>query len=100
MTVRIMEHRRNGTSVVSIHGWIEGEDEARELLRVAREAEPPVILDLTELQTADVSGLAALHMLGREGMRLTHASDFIKLLLEPNGFSSPVPAGKSNGGAP
>jgi len=100
VTVRIIEHRRNGTSVVSVHGWIEGEDEARELLRVARKAEPPVVLDLTELQTADGCGLAALNTLASDGVRLTRASDFIKLLLGSNGFSLPVPAGKSNGGAP
>ncbi len=100
VTVRIIEHRRNGTSVVSVHGWIEDEDEARELLRVARDAEPPVVLDLCELQTADGCGLAVLNTLASEGVRLSRASDFIKLLLESNRPKSPVAAGKANGGAP
>ena len=86
--------------MVSVHGWIEGDDEARELLRVVREARAPVVLDLEELRTADASGLTVLTTLAAEGVRLTRASDFIMLLLESNGLSSPVSAGESNGGAP
>ena len=76
-----METRSDDATVVSIHGWIEGDDEARELLRVAREAKAPVILNLEELRTADASGVAALHTLVREGVKLSRASDYIKLLL-------------------
>ncbi len=101
MTVRInTEGRRDGETKVTVHGWIEGDDEARELLRVVRSTQAPVVLDLGELQTADASGLKALKSLAAEGTRLTRASDFIKLLLESNGSTSPVAAGESNGGAP
>ena len=101
MTVRInTEGKRDGETTVTVHGWIEGDDEARELLRVVRDTQAPVVLDLGELQTADASGLKALNTLSAEGARLTHASDFIKLLLESNGPKSPVAAGESNGGAP
>ncbi len=86
--------------MVSVHGWIEGDDEARELLRVVRDEPAPVVLDLEELRTADANGLTVLATLAAEGVRLTRASDFIKLLLESNGFPSPVPAGETNGGAP
>lgn len=86
--------------MISVHGWIEGDDEARELLRVTRDARAPIVLDLEELRTADASGIAALRILAREGARLSGASDFIKLLLESSGLSSPVPTGESNGGAP
>jgi len=101
VTVRInIESNRDGGTMVSVHGWIEGDDEARELLRVVRDMQAPVVLDLGELQTADASGLKVLNTLAAEGTRLTRASDFIKLLLESNGPRSPVAAGESNGGAP
>lgn len=101
VTVRInTEGRRDGETTVSVHGWIEGDDEARELLRVVRDLQVPVVLDLEELQTADTGGLKALKTLSAEGARLTRASDFIKLLLESNGPRSPVAADMSDGGAP
>ncbi len=101
MTVRInTEGKRDGETTVTVHGWIEGDDEARELLRVVRDTQAPVVLDLGELQTADAIGLRALNTLSAEGARLTRASDFIKLLLESNGPTSLVAAGESNGGAP
>ncbi len=100
VTVRInIESSADSPTVVSVHGWIEGDDEARELLRVARDAPAPVVLDLEELRTADTSGLTVLTTLAAEGVKLTRASDFIMLLLESNGLSSPVPAGETNGGA-
>jgi hypothetical protein len=100
VTVRInIESCSDSATVVSVHGWIEGDDEARELLRVTRDAAAPVVLDLEELRTADASGLIVLTTLAAEGVRLTRASDFIKLLLESNGLSSPVSAGETNGGA-
>jgi len=86
--------------MISVHGWLEGDDEARELLRVVRDARTPVVLDLEELRTADASGLAALRTLAYEGVRISGASDFINLLLESNDHSTPVSAGESNGGAP
>jgi hypothetical protein len=86
--------------LVSVHGWMEGDDEARELLRVVNEAQTPVVLDLGELQNSDTSGLVALNTLALKGVRFTRASDFIKLQLESNGHSTPVPGGKTNGGAP
>ncbi len=100
MTVRInIEGNGDGETTVSVHGWIEGDDEARELLRVVRDARPPVVLDLEELRTADASGLTVLTTLAAEGARLTRTSDFIKLLLKSNGFPSQVRAGKTDGGA-
>ena len=101
MTVRInIDDARDGETTVSVHGWIEGDDEARELLRVVRDLQAPVVLDLGELQTADINGQKALNTLAAEGARLTRASDFIKLLLESNGLPSSVATVESNGGAP
>lgn len=101
VTVRInIEGRKEGGTDVRVHGWIEGEDEARELIRVVRNTPAPVVLDLGELQTADTVGLKALNTLASEGARLTQASDFIKLLLKSSGPSSSVETANSNGGAP
>jgi hypothetical protein len=88
------EGRRDGETMVSVHGWIDGDEEARELLKVVRDTRAPVVLDLGELQTADASGLKALNTLAIEGTRLTRASDFIKLLLESNGPQTPVAVGE------
>ena len=97
VTVRInIEGNGDGDTTVSVHGWIEGDDEARELLRVVRDTQAPVVLDLEELQTADTGGLKALNTLALEGVRLTRASDFIKLLLKSNDPRSEVAAGESN----
>ena len=99
VTLRItINDSRDDTTVVRIHGWIEGEDESDELLRVVRDARSPVELDLTELRTSNPSGLTALTALASEGVRLTRASDFIKLQLGSCGYSLPVSADKSNGG--
>ena len=99
MTIRInVDHHHSGATTISLHGWIEGEDESDELLRVVRDARSPVELDLTELRTSNPSGLTALTALASEGVRLTRASDFIKLQLESSGYSLPVSAGESNGG--
>jgi len=101
VTVRInIEGRTDGETMVSVHGWIEGDDEAREVLRVVKEAHTPVVLDLGELQTADTSGLAVLNALAAEGVRLSRASDFIKLLLGSNSQRYSKPARKPDGGAP
>jgi len=97
MTLRIIETRSSGSTVVSVHGWIEGDDEAGELLRIAREARAPVILDLEELRAAEPCGLAALLTLAHEGAELSRASDFITILLESAGHPSPASAGVSNG---
>ena len=100
MTVRInIDGIEGGETIVSVHGWIEGDEEAREVLRVVRDSQAPVVLDLCELQTADASGLKALNTLATEGTRLTRESDFIKLLLESNGSQTPVAAGESIAGA-
>jgi hypothetical protein len=99
MTIRIYIYPgAQAATVVSVHGWIEGEDESQELLRVVRDMRLPVVLDLGELSSADPSGLSALTDLASEGFKLNQASDFIKLLLESGGFSPPISVSESNGG--
>ena len=87
-------------TVISVHGWIEGAEEAGELSRVVRDAPAGVVLDLRELQNADDSGLDVLNLLAEEGVTLSGASDFIKLMLETNGHRSPTFADEKNGGDP
>lgn len=97
MTVRInIEDEGSGETRVSVYGWIEGDDESDELLRVVRSSRSPVVLNLGELRAADPSGLKALNTLVSEGVQLIHVSDFIKLLLESNGDSSKNWAGLSD----
>ena len=93
MTIRInVDHHHNGTTTISLHGWIESEEEAFELLSVARESSAPVVLDLQELHNLDANGLAALTALSAEGARLARTSDFIKLLLKSH--KDPRPSSK------
>ena len=79
-----MQQDRDGNTVIRVDGWLDGSEEASELLRVVRSAPGPVAVDLKELRTADASGVAALHTLVREGVKLSRASDYIKLLLGGN----------------
>ena len=82
MSMRIMETRNGEGSTIRVDGWLKGQAEASELLRVARGARPPVALDLEELRSADGSGIEVLHALEEEGVQLRRTSDFIQLLLE------------------
>ncbi len=79
-----MEEDRNGEHVIRVDGWLEGEEEAAELLRVAREASCPVVVDLKYLQSSDSCGIQTLQTLHCEGARLNRTSDFIKLMLGMN----------------
>jgi len=79
-----MEEDRNGEHVIRVDGWLEGEEEAAELLRVAREVSCPVVVDLKYLQSSDAYGIKTLHTLHWEGAQLSQASGFIKLMLGMN----------------
>jgi hypothetical protein len=81
MTVRISAEEVAVETVIRVAGWLEGEDEAAELVRVAERATMPVVLDLEELQSADQNGIAALRTLAAQGVRFVRVSGYIKLLL-------------------
>ena len=81
VTVHIMEEVRNGDTVIRVDGWLEGEEEAAELLRFVRLSSNSMAVDLENLFSADRHGIAALRSLVSDGFRLRGASDFIKLLL-------------------
>jgi anti-anti-sigma regulatory factor len=99
MTIRInVDHHQSGATTISLHGWIESEEEAVELLSVARESSAPLVLDLQELNNVDANGLAALTALSAEGARLVRTSDFIKLLLKTHMDPRPSSKPGSKGG--
>ena len=77
-----LEDASGGETVVRIDGWLEGDEEAAEVLRVVRGATRPVALDLAELQSSDLCGLETLQTLEHEGCALRGTSDFIRLLLD------------------
>jgi hypothetical protein len=78
---RITEYQHGQDTVIQVDGQLMS-DGARELERVCREATPPLILELTNLRTANSDGLRMLKRLSSEGVRLTGASRYIELLLE------------------
>src|SRR5262245_21924381 len=53
----------------------------RELERIVDSARSPVVLDLTNLLSADDVGVATLRALARRGVRLTGMSPYVTLLL-------------------
>jgi hypothetical protein len=56
-------------------------DGTRELERVCRDLERPLTLDLSELRSADGSGLAAIRELVARGAELVDVPKYIALLL-------------------
>ena len=81
MTIFIGVTTQSEGSVVSVDGWLQG-DEADELLRVVGSAAPPVVLDLTDLRSADKHGVTAIRQLAEDGVEVIGASDYLALLLE------------------
>ena len=57
-------------------------DGVRELERVCRDLERPLTLDLSELRSADGSGLAAVRELVARGAELVAVPRYVALLLE------------------
>jgi hypothetical protein len=70
----------HGTTL-RVDGWLEGE-EIDELLQVVQAAPPPVVLNLTDLRSADAGGVRALRQLAAQGVQLTGVSDYLELLMQ------------------
>jgi hypothetical protein len=70
-----------GRAVVRIHGRLAG-TAVHELERVCREATLPLLLDVTNLMSADDEGIAALRRLRCDGVQLAGASPYLSLLLD------------------
>jgi hypothetical protein len=89
MTLRIVLQAAKGESVLALHGWLVG-PEVAEFERVVAAASLPLRLDLANLVTADLPGIAALQAQRARGVRLAGASPYISILLKgANGVKPP-----------
>ena len=80
MHLRITEERRLEQSVIAIHGELLREG-VLELRRVCDRVQGKLLLDLTNLTTADAEGLNTIRHLEAEGAEIVMASRYIQLLL-------------------
>jgi anti-anti-sigma regulatory factor len=81
MTVRILTETEPNATVIRIEGDLRVEV-IEELDRVSDEAGGPLVLDLTNLGSADAAGLRALGALMKQGAELRGASPYIRMRLE------------------
>ena len=80
MTVRITKVVDSGVSVLHIDGWL-WEQDVSALTNEYRKLTGPVALDLSQLQSADETGVAALQQIASLGAELRGVSGYVKLLL-------------------
>ena len=85
--LRITEERRLNQFVIAIHGELLQEG-VSELKRVCDPVRGKLLLDLTNLTTADAEGLKTIRNLEAEGAKIVGASRYIQLLLEQEGGSN------------
>ena len=83
MAIRIDTAEMHGTTVISVQGQLVG-DASAELRRVLALAEPPLVIDLAMLQTADTEAIEMLVALAAEGVELLNATGYVGLLIERN----------------
>ena len=81
MRLRVTETREEGVTVLRIDGELYAEGIA-ELDRVARAAEPPLRLDLSNLIRIDPAGIETIRSLAQAGTELVGVSPYIQLRLE------------------
>lgn len=81
MPIRVDASREGEVNVLTVHGWLTRED-VGELMRCVEEADSEPVLDLTELRTADRTGLEALRSLASKGITLRRAPPHLALQLE------------------
>ena len=81
MTVRITTETEPKATVIRIEGDLRLEV-IEELERVSDEAGGSLVLDLTNLASADAEGLRALGSLMKQGAEIRGASPYIRMRLE------------------
>ena len=81
MTIHISQFRSGDATVLQIDGWLEGQD-SDELLLLAGGSTDEVVLDLSDLRSADPPGLRAIRRLVAQGVVVRGLSDYLKLLLK------------------
>ena len=80
MALRVTVATTDDATTVQVDGRLSARD-VGELGRVVRGVEGRVILDLSNLQSADDTGVATLRTLAGQGAQLVGASPYIALLL-------------------
>jgi anti-anti-sigma regulatory factor len=81
MMLRITPIGPDPLAAVKLDGRLTG-DHVTEVQRVCRAVKGRLILDLTDLQFADLQGVSALKELRAHGAEITGASPYIRLLLD------------------
>jgi hypothetical protein len=81
VTLRIGRRLDGGREVVMVDGRLDA-DVIAELKRVVAELSRPLSLDLAGLRSADEVGVGVLRALVAEGVGVTGASPYFRLLLE------------------
>ena len=89
MTLRMVLQASNGEASLALHGWLTG-PEVAEFERVVATAPLPLRLDLANLVSVDLPGIAALQAQRARGARLANASPYIAILLK--GADQPGPS--------
>jgi len=83
MSVRITKASDSGMTVLHVAGRLRSED-VDALNGEFQGVDGPVALELSELQSADPAGIAALSKIGSLGAEMRGASTYIQLLLARN----------------
>ena len=80
MGIRIIKTSNDRETVLRVDGQLRAENVA-ELTKEQRSVEGPLVLDLSNLQSADEAGVDVLLELISTGTRIRGASPYIELLL-------------------
>ena len=81
VVVRISTKLETSGTVLQVDGRLQSED-VDELTREYAAAEGPIVVELTNLQSADEAGVDALQRLASAGVQIQGASEYIALLLK------------------
>ncbi|MDF1744098.1 MAG: hypothetical protein P1V19_10395 [Gimesia sp.] len=84
MTVRITKEIEKNVEILHVDGQLHSEDVIT-LNTEFRRVTGSVILDLSQLQSADKTGVAVLLEIASTGAELRGASGYVKMLLSNNG---------------
>jgi len=81
VAIRITERREGPSAVLQVDGWLV-ENDVGELVRAVEAPDAPVILDFSELRSADRASLGVLRGLSLRGVEFTKMSRSIEIQLD------------------
>lgn len=81
MTIHVTETKQRGGTVLKVDGHLKAADVA-ELTKACQLAPGMIVLDLSDLQSADSAGLAILREMVSLGIQIRNASPYIELLMK------------------